>query len=569
VEGGSNAATNAASQAGGVELIPGASTGSTQGLQGLDLQGSVYVKGATVTQWNLECESAAMTVADCPATPNNWLGIAEVVNTNTVQVLTDAQTFVNASAAVTLGHTVCAGSTAGKVTDSGGTASCTNAQGSTVGVVMATSGAWTLPDTTAVTATTTLPLIQMNTAVQLSTGGGTTGNGITNTTPVTVAANSTSDQQLMELALTSAYLNSTTPIHFFAAGLYSTGTAQTPTLQFKVKLCTVSGCGSGTVVTLYNDTTTATTALVTNQPWNITLNSVTVTTGASGTLEIHGNMAVDLGALATTSDTIYADETTAVSSAINLTGLLYLDVTVATSTGNTGNSITQRLGIIAPYASTPTVYSGNTTTATSASSSVAGAAAGVNLVADGSGNATPATQVTNATVCNQHYHPIAGSSDQISSATSFATTASVGTTCLAVGTKIDILSHGVYTTSSTTAPKIAFQVNAGSTSGICPAPTTGSSLPISITSGDWELECHIQINTTGSSGTAVAWGKYCIVGAGTLATDTATCYVFGNASTGTVTYNTSTSETVSIQQTATPVSGQTYNLTALDVIVAQ
>ena len=222
--------------------------------------------------------------------------------------------------------------------------------------------------------------------VGATSGGSTTGNGVTNTTPVTVAANSTSDQQLMELALTSAYLNSTTPIHFFAAGLYSTGTAQTPTLQFKVKLCTVSGCGSGTVVTLYNDTTTATTALVTNQPWNITLNSVTVTTGASGTLEIHGNMAVDLGALATTSDTIYADETTAVSSAINLTGLLYLDVTVATSTGNTGNSITQRLGIIAPYASTPTVYSGNTTTAASANANLAGAATGIVVTTDGSGN---------------------------------------------------------------------------------------------------------------------------------------------------------------------------------------
>ena len=253
---------------------------------------------------------------------------------------------------------------------------------------------------------------------------------------------------------------------------------------------------------------------------------------------------------------------------------------VVTSTGSAcgsgGGGVTSvATGGIAtggPITTTGTVTvagSGNTTTAVTASSSVAGAAAGVNIVADGSGNVTPATQVTSATQCNQHYHPIAGSGDQISSATSFATTASVGTTCLAIGTKIDIAAHGVYTTTSTSSPKIAFQVNAGSTSGICPAPTTGSSLPTSITSGDWELECHIQINTTGSSGTAVAWGKYCIVGTGALSADLATCYFFGNASTGTVTYNTSTSETVSIQQTATPVSGQTYNLTALDVIVTQ
>jgi hypothetical protein len=97
-------------------------------------------------------------------------------------------------------------------------------------------------------------------------------------------------------------------------------------------------------------------------------------------------MAVDLGALATTSDTIYADETTAVSSAINLTGLLYLDVTVATSTGNTGNSITQRQGIAAPYASVATVFSGNTTTAASANSNLAGAASALVVSTDGSGN---------------------------------------------------------------------------------------------------------------------------------------------------------------------------------------
>jgi hypothetical protein len=245
----------------------------------------------------------------------------------------------------------------------------------------------------------------------------------------------------------------------------------------------------------------------------------------------------------------------------------------ACGSGGSGTVTSVATGGIAtggPITSTGTVTvagSGNTTTATTASSSVAGAAAGVNILADGSGNVTPATQVTNATQCNQHYHPIAGSGDQISSATSFATTASVGTTCLAIGTKIDITAHGVYTTTSTTSPKIAFQVNAGSTTGICPATTTATTLPVNITNGYWELECIIQINTTGSSGTAVAWGKYCFLESGqTLATGQVACYNFGNASTGTVTYNTSTSETVSVQQTGTSVSGQTYNITALDIV---
>lgn len=180
LEGGTNAATNAASQGGSIELLAGASTGSTQGLQGLMVQLAVYVKGSTVTQWNLECESAAMTITDCAATPQNFVGVAESVGSNTVQIapMTGGQIPINASAAVTLGHTVCAGSTAGKITDSAGTSTCTNSQGPTVGVVMATAGAWTLPDGTTFTATTTLPLIQLNAAAMLPTAGG--GSGTVN-----------------------------------------------------------------------------------------------------------------------------------------------------------------------------------------------------------------------------------------------------------------------------------------------------------------------------------------------------------------------------------------------------
>jgi hypothetical protein len=180
--GGTNAATNAASQGGVVELLPGASTGSTQGLQGLLVQDVVYAKGGgTSTQWNLQClvAATAMTVNDCGATPETWLGVAEVVGSNTVQVTElSSEIPINASAAVTLGHTVCAGSTAGKVTDSGGTATCTNANGSQVGIVVATAGTWTLPDGTSFTASTTLPLIHMNTAVRVNTAGG--GSGTVN-----------------------------------------------------------------------------------------------------------------------------------------------------------------------------------------------------------------------------------------------------------------------------------------------------------------------------------------------------------------------------------------------------
>jgi len=159
IAGGNNAAVSAVSQAGVIEITPGLSTGATQGLQGLLMVQNSYVKGGgTSTLWNLQCWTAAMTVNDCGASPSSILGVAESVNSNTVQVNRHgSQTPINASAAVTLGHTVCAGATAGTVTDSGGTGPC--ATGFTVGVVLATSGTWALPDLTSFTATTTLPLV--------------------------------------------------------------------------------------------------------------------------------------------------------------------------------------------------------------------------------------------------------------------------------------------------------------------------------------------------------------------------------------------------------------------------
>ena len=120
IQGGSNAATNAASQAGSIEAIPGPSTGATQGLQGLNVQGFQYVKGAgTSTQFRLQCPVSAtnMTVNDCGASPTNAVGVALAVNSNTVVVCgVGGQCPIAASAAVTQNDTVCEGSTAGKVT---------------------------------------------------------------------------------------------------------------------------------------------------------------------------------------------------------------------------------------------------------------------------------------------------------------------------------------------------------------------------------------------------------------------------------------------------------------------
>ncbi len=240
LEGGTNAATNAASQGGSVQLLPGSSTSGTVGLQGLLVQTVPYKQGATVTQWNLECESASLTVQDCGATPNNWIGIAELkvaTTTATVQVaVSPSQVPINASAAVTLGHTVCAGSTAGQVTDSGGTSTCSNTQGSTIGIVMATSGTWTYPDGTSFTASTTLPLIQMNTASVINTAGG--GSGTVNSgTASHFAYYATSTTAVSDMGADFTFATHT--LASATAGIFDLS-ASTGTAAFKVPINTTN-----------------------------------------------------------------------------------------------------------------------------------------------------------------------------------------------------------------------------------------------------------------------------------------------------------------------------------------
>lgn len=188
----------------------------------------------------------------------------------------------------------------------------------------------------------------------LTTTSGCTANAATSTTPVTVNTNTTSDQQLMELSLSAGYLNSLgRPFDFFGAGVYTTQVAQTPTLTLKIKLCTVSGCGSGTVVTLVNIVTTATVASITNNNWNLRAVAVTAATGATGNLEIHGPAIVDLGATTATADSVFSDTNTAVSGNIDLTAALFVDWTVAFSTNTaTANIFTQREGAVSPGGST-------------------------------------------------------------------------------------------------------------------------------------------------------------------------------------------------------------------------
>lgn len=164
------------------------------------------------------------------------------------------------------------------------------------------------------------------------------------TAPVTVSNNTASDQNLMTCTVPAGTLNSSgKTLMIQTAAVYSTPAASTSTVNLKAKLCTVSGCGSGTVVTLASITSAALgTVQATNNPLNMTLNSSTVATGATATFEAHGNLVIDIAALASAAEGIYADNNTATVGTIDSTAQLFLQITCAFSNASGSNSMTER-----------------------------------------------------------------------------------------------------------------------------------------------------------------------------------------------------------------------------------
>jgi len=165
-----------------------------------------------------------------------------------------------------------------------------------------------------------------------------------NITPVTVAANVTSDQLLQACSLTANTLNVIGhTLKVYVAGVFSTAAASTASLTFKVKLCTVSGCGSGTVISPITTATGATTALTaSNLTFSQTSYVTTQTAGASSAYEAHGFLTIDLSATAATPDSVYQDTNTATVGTIDSTGAVFVQITVAASAGSTSNSFTER-----------------------------------------------------------------------------------------------------------------------------------------------------------------------------------------------------------------------------------
>lgn len=182
-------------------------------------------------------------------------------------------------------------------------------------------------------------------------------NGVNLTTtkttlvPVTVSnPTANTDTIMMAVSLGANYFNSVGQVfHITAAGVLTTTTASIPAITITPKICSVAGCGSGTVTPLAAIQSSAlNTTAIANATWKEDLDLVVVATGASCNFLVKGVLMIDTGAaVSQTPDSVFMDSNTAVSSPNQIcTNALFLDFFVQQSTTGASNSYKQLQGII-------------------------------------------------------------------------------------------------------------------------------------------------------------------------------------------------------------------------------
>lgn len=285
------------------------------------------IYGCKSNVWTLQGGPGTVTSVSGTAPVQSTGGAAPVISVNGLAAITGAVK-ANGSGAVT--QAACAD------LSNAGTGCSGAALPSGTGIVQVIAG---VPSTVSNTPSGNCVLNNGTTAPCDAPGQG----AVANVTPVTVSANTTGAQVLQQLTLTAGLLNvagnSGGVYTYNGSGIYTAAALQTPTLTWVLNACTVSGCGSGTVRAMATIVTPSV-VTATNNTWNIRLHIANTATGASGTLLAHGSAVVEL-TVASDLGTASSDSNTTSTSAIDLTGIVYLQLTVATSSGNAGNSITE------------------------------------------------------------------------------------------------------------------------------------------------------------------------------------------------------------------------------------
>ena len=164
----------------------------------------------------------------------------------------------------------------------------------------------------------------------------------------TVAAATSADQNLQTLPLGAGVSNvAGATFHYTSGGDYTTGASGNGTMTFKLKACTVAGCGSGTVVTLATFGPTAAQAINTSaSPWMIDIYCAVSATGASGSYRCYGNLTTQLTATTTAAGNTYTAMTTGAT--VDSTVAENLQLTVADSGASANNSFSGREAVVYP-----------------------------------------------------------------------------------------------------------------------------------------------------------------------------------------------------------------------------
>lgn len=179
-------------------------------------------------------------------------------------------------------------------------------------------------------------LMYANLSRSLGSFQGTSSTGITdNTFHALVAAASD-----IKIPASQANINPR-KARIHASGVYTNAAASL--LNGEVMLCTVSGCGSGTVVEPAGCAITTTNQAnnLTNGQWTLDCTLTTTSTlGATGTFMAKGTFCANLGAATSAALSCFADTATAVSAAVDETVDEFVNIAFKFSTANAGNSAT-------------------------------------------------------------------------------------------------------------------------------------------------------------------------------------------------------------------------------------
>jgi hypothetical protein len=166
------------------------------------------------------------------------------------------------------------------------------------------------------------------------------------TTTAQAAANVSTDQKLVELALpANTLIKAGKTLIIKGAGTYSLGASSVE--SWKVKLCTVSGCGSGTVVvpcTWTLPATNANTGVTSSFNFECVIGTST-SSGANSKVLGHGTAGIEVGAANTAALSLIGDISTGETGTIDLTGTIFVDTTITFATANASNTATQQMSV--------------------------------------------------------------------------------------------------------------------------------------------------------------------------------------------------------------------------------